>query len=429
MAKPGINYLTKLSLILVLILLSFTAFSQNYNHVLNYNLNGTPTHGVKIRTNIPFTNGSQMPTVSIKGYAFGPRKPIDVTLIWYVYAGDFYFPSASSTGGFAPKIRMSQENGKVVIFLDEKIYYQRFTVDVYAKGMGETASWFSGWTAVDEAFSGTHQVDVPYSSEFGGNVGVGAKAATTASLTLQSTTRNQLLRPNNTSLEFFEGSVERARFSAGNGNLLLGKISDTGEKLQVEGTSRFTGNLTVDGVTTFENVSYDKKVRFVRSGGKSTSLEKDVSSIYFYNEVDAQIMSRFYDNGDLFVGNKATVSGDAIVLGNLETQQVKVSATPGSVPDYVFQPDYELISLPELEAYIKANSHLPNIPSAREVEKDGQNLGVLQLKLLEKIEELTLHMIDADKENSLLKSRNEALETKLDLLLERIEKLESRINK
>ncbi|MCE7996502.1 MAG: hypothetical protein HEP71_31310 [Roseivirga sp.] len=429
MAKAGINYLTKIALTLVLILLSSTAFSQNYDHVLNYNLNGTPTHGVKIRTNIPFTNGSQMPTVSIKGYAYGPRKPIDVTLIWYVYGGNFYFPSASSAGGFAPKIRMAQENGKVVIFLDEKIYYQRFTVDVYAKGMAETASWFSGWTAVDEAFSGTHQVDVPYSSELGGNVSIGANSATTASLTLRSTTRNQIARPGNTSLEFFEGSVERARFSAGNGNLLLGKINDTGEKLQVEGTSRFTGNLTVDGVTTFENASYDKKVRFVRSGGKSTSLEKDPSSIYFYNEADGQIMSRFYDNGDLFVGNKATISGDAIVQGNLETQQVKVSATPGSVPDYVFKPDYDLLSLSELEAYIKANSHLPNIPPAREVEKTGQNLGALQLKLLEKIEELTLHAIDAKKENNFLKSRNEQLETKLVLLLERIEKLESRINK
>lgn len=428
MAKPGVNYLTRPSLILVLILLSSAAFSQNYNHVLNYNLNGTPTHGVKIRTNIPFTDGSQMPTVSIKGYAYGPRKPIDVTLIWYVYAGNFYFPSASSAGGFAPKIRMAQENGKVVIFLDEKIYYQRFTVDVYAKGMSETASWFSGWTAVDEAFSGTHQVDVPYSSEFGGSVSVGANAAPTASLTLRSTTRNQIVRPSNTSLEFFEGSVERARFSAGNGNLLLGKINDTGEKFQVAGTSRFTGNLAVDGVAQFENASYDKKVRFVRSGGKPTSLEKDASSIYFYNETDGQIMSRFYDNGDLFVGNKATVSGDAIVLGNLETQQVKVSATPGSVPDYVFRPDYELISLPELEAYIKANSHLPNIPSASEVEKTGQNLGVLQLKLLEKIEELTLHVIDVDKENNLLKDRNQALETQLGLLLKRIEKLESRIN-
>lgn len=63
----------------------------------------------------------------------------------------------------------------------------------------------------------------------------------------------------------------------------------------------------------------------------------------------------------------------------------------------MFKSDYKLKSLVELENFIKVNSHLPNVPSAKEVEKNGQDVGDMQLKLLEKIEELTLYMIDQNK--------------------------------
>ncbi len=109
-------------------------------------------------------------------------------------------------------------------------------------------------------------------------------------------------------------------------------------------------------------------------------------------------------DGELYLsGSKATINTNTIINGNLEAKKVKVTATPGSVPDYVFQPNYKLSTLNELEAYIKANSHLPNIPNAKEIETNGQNVGELQLKLLEKIEELTLYVIELKKEIDHLK--------------------------
>ena len=69
-----------------------------------------------------------------------------------------------------------------------------------------------------------------------------------------------------------------------------------------------------------------------------------------------------------------------MVKGHLESQKVKVTAQPGSVPDYVFSTNYELKTLNEVEDFIKANSHLPNIPSAKEMETNGQDVGELQLK-------------------------------------------------
>jgi hypothetical protein len=78
-------------------------------------------------------------------------------------------------------------------------------------------------------------------------------------------------------------------------------------------------------------------------------------------------------------------------------------------PDYVFKSDYKLMPLNEVEKFILANNHLPNIPSAKEVEIEGQALGKLQVLQMEKIEELTLYMIEMKKENEKLKKEMEDL--------------------
>ncbi|WP_420385564.1 hypothetical protein [Roseivirga sp.] len=110
------------------------------------------------------------------------------------------------------------------------------------------------------------------------------------------------------------------------------------------------------------------------------------------------------------------LSNNTIVDGNLESKKVKVTAIPGSVPDYVFAKDYDLMSLSEIEEFIRTKSHLPNIPGAQEIESKGQDVGELQLKLLEKIEELTLHMIEQNKEIIKLKERVESQDEELQRL-------------
>lgn len=85
------------------------------------------------------------------------------------------------------------------------------------------------------------------------------------------------------------------------------------------------------------------------------------------------------------------------VNGTIRSKEVIVEAT--GWPDYVFDPEYELQSLEEIEAHIKTKGHLPEIPSAKEVEEEGQHLGEMQQLLLKKIEELTLHVIELKKQN------------------------------
>ncbi len=103
------------------------------------------------------------------------------------------------------------------------------------------------------------------------------------------------------------------------------------------------------------------------------------------------------NNGSVGIG---TTSPDSklTVKGNIHAEEVKVDlSVPG--PDYVFKEGYDLKSLEEVQNYIKTHGHLPNIPSAQEMEANGIQLGEMNMKLLEKIEELTLYIIKLEKEN------------------------------
>jgi len=76
-------------------------------------------------------------------------------------------------------------------------------------------------------------------------------------------------------------------------------------------------------------------------------------------------------------------------------------------PDYVFEEDYEMCTLAELETYIKENKHLPDVPSAAAVAENGVELGATQAVLLKHIEELTLRLIEMEKRLNQLENENE----------------------
>ncbi|HTG56799.1 MAG TPA: hypothetical protein VL943_11060 [Niabella sp.] len=104
------------------------------------------------------------------------------------------------------------------------------------------------------------------------------------------------------------------------------------------------------------------------------------------------------------------------VKGKIRAQEIKVEANNGTNwPDYVFQKDYKLRSLAEVEKHIDEKGYLPEVPSAKEVEKEGIALGTNQALLLKKIEELTLYMIEQDKINKAqaqqIKAQAQLLET------------------
>jgi trimeric autotransporter adhesin len=115
----------------------------------------------------------------------------------------------------------------------------------------------------------------------------------------------------------------------------------------------------------------------------------------------------FGDDGSVKIGAVTTpnVAGYRLYVDQgILTEKVKV-AVAGSAQwsDYVFAKDYNLMPLDEVEQFVKKNKHLPNVPSADEMVKEGNDLGKTDAKLLEKIEELTLYIIEMKKENDMLK--------------------------
>lgn len=131
---------------------------------------------------------------------------------------------------------------------------------------------------------------------------------------------------------------------------------------------------------------------------------------------------------DWFVVNNAGRVGIGVsnptnaldVLGTIRATEVKVES---SWADFVFDKDYKLPTLSEVENHIATYNRLPQIPSAAEVKENGVNLGEMQVKLLQKIEELTLYTIAQGKEIQQLKTQNEQLKNQEDRIKQLEEKL------
>lgn len=125
--------------------------------------------------------------------------------------------------------------------------------------------------------------------------------------------------------------------------------------------------------------------------------------------------------GNLGIGTN-TPGHKLDVLGTVRAMEVKVDMLGA---DFVFEVDYSLMPLAELDAFIKVNGHLPEIDSAEEMEAEGVELGELNSKLLQKIEELTLYLIKQDEQINELRAKNKELET----LTEKLFRIEQRLKK
>ncbi|HEY8898621.1 MAG TPA: hypothetical protein VIM79_27520 [Niastella sp.] len=114
---------------------------------------------------------------------------------------------------------------------------------------------------------------------------------------------------------------------------------------------------------------------------------------------------RITGEGNVGIGTTNPGSFKLAVEGAMAARSVKV--TSSQFADYVFEPTYKLRPLSTVESYINENKHLPGMPSAKEIEKEGGfELAAMNVKLLEKIEELTLYVIEIKKENEQMKKEN-----------------------
>lgn len=117
-----------------------------------------------------------------------------------------------------------------------------------------------------------------------------------------------------------------------------------------------------------------------------------------------------YFEGKVGIGTESPQATLA-VNGDILAKKVKVSVAPASWPDYVFNKEYKLPALSDVEAFINSNNHLPGVPSAQETESNGQDIGEMNKILLRKMEEMTLYIINQDKRMKALEKKIEQLES------------------
>ncbi len=183
-------------------------------------------------------------------------------------------------------------------------------------------------------------------------------------------------------------------------------------------------SVRLDAPLHFQNVALSKKIalwmdynnqnQFYGFGIGYSALRYQVghtgASHIFYagtSSTTSNELMRIGGDGKVSIGAVASTPGGykLFVQGGILTERLKVAINgSGSWADYVFKEDYNLLSLDEVERYIKKHQHLPNVPSAEQMAETGLDVATMNAKLMEKIEELTLYLIEMKKEIQQLKS-------------------------
>lgn len=178
-------------------------------------------------------------------------------------------------------------------------------------------------------------------------------------------------------------------------NAISGAGSGTSDPLTIQRSNMDVG---------INNNSPQAKLH-IKGGG----TDNTTSSLLVNNNANAEVF-RILDNGKIGIGT-ANPQSTLAVSGDITAKKIVVTSTGWS--DYVFDDDYHLPGLLQVEEYIHHNRHLPEVVSAAEVKKNGVDLGASQTILLKKVEELTLYLIEEHKELEKLKEENKKLAARL----------------
>lgn len=149
--------------------------------------------------------------------------------------------------------------------------------------------------------------------------------------------------------------------------------------------------------------------------------DQDVSDVQVFTSLDPIRIQGALTTSVLGVGTTDTKGYTLAVAGSMIAESVKV-ALKNEWPDYVFSEGHELLPLNSVESFILENNHLPDIPSAVEVKENGIDLGEMNAKLLKKVEELTLYLIQQSKDIEVLQAENKDLAKKVNQLDQLIQK-------
>jgi len=169
----------------------------------------------------------------------------------------------------------------------------------------------------------------------------------------------------------------------------------------------------------WNNINSQKPQMVLATAVSNISVIKNYQSV-LGNIINADVA------GNIGIGTTSPVE-KLSVNGTVLAKKVRVSQATADWPDYVFEPSYKLPSLAAVEAFIKANKHLPGVVSAKSIAENGIDLGDNQAVLLQKTEELTLYIIDQNKKLEQQQKLVNEQQLMLKQLLEELQKQKAEI--
>jgi hypothetical protein len=187
------------------------------------------------------------------------------------------------------------------------------------------------------------------------------------------------------------------------GNIGIGTRTPA-EKVSLETASGSYGYIHTDGTVVLGT--------WVGNNGGYLGTKTNHPLRFFTNNAATQMT--LLTNGNVGIGT-TNPTNKLSVNGTIQSKEVIVET---GWADYVFGKEYRLLPLEELKQFIDKHKHLPNIPSAKEIEKNGLYVGEIQKRMMEKIEELVLYIIGLKEETEELKEQNKQLHSAIDKLMQ-----------
>lgn len=198
----------------------------------------------------------------------------------------------------------------------------------------------------------------------------------------------------------------------------------TPDAIDAIGSTSFSANATNKDLlyvhNDLDNASNGIDLLFMRYGKYQPNNPSIMTIAGLTNPSNYEAIFNVRANGNIGIGvanpqykldvvGKSSFSDNMKITAKLEAKEVKVTLSPTA--DFVFEENYNLPKLEAVEKHIKEKKHLPEIASAKVMEKDGVNIGEFQIKLLQKIEELTLYSIEQNKQIKSLQEENKTLKS------------------
>jgi len=374
--------------------------------VLTCLVNGDMNLGMKISTKIPAKEWAKL-SIFIKGYdatSVSTDHNLNLQISWGEGPSGPSAPYVSSAGSVIPPVYFTAVNDTIQIYLAQRFAYTNFEITASAYDFTPVKSWFQNWQITNEALPTSGTLAGIYDNRFGvisasqinaGSIYSGSPALNGQGLFYSSLDNNFVQNA------YFDGYFWRS--------ITSGTYGRNAIKWSTGGLADKAFNLLIDTTIAVTNDVLDFSNIFTITRDGSVGINKE------YPSQKLDVTGNAAISGRVLIGsvNPAKATDYLLAVNGNALFTKAVVKLYSNWPDYVFEKEHKLMPLTELEKYVQKNKHLPEVPSAKEIEENGIDVGANQAILLKKVEELTLYMIEQGKKIEAQQKEIDALKEQL----------------